>query len=147
MLKSNVIQQGTHLSDANHQTHPFSHVGEDFQERMIVSPPRCDVAIWDSDHGNWDKKESFLEPRRLFTNLLDGCERYGYNDNRNRSSSRHRQEARRRRLWVVVNYAGHMAKAKETVRDVAPETKTRHIREFQCSCNVLQPWRRGRVRY
>jgi hypothetical protein len=125
MLKSNVIQQGTHLSDANHQTHP-------------------DL---DSDHGNWDKKESFLEPRRLFTNLLDGCERYGYNDNRNRSSSRHRQEARRRRLWVVVNYAGHMAKAKETVRDVAPETKTRHIREFQCSCNVLQPWRRGRVRY
>jgi hypothetical protein len=95
MLKSNVIQQGTHLSDANHQTHPFSHVGEDFQERMIVSPPRCDVAILDSDHGNWDKKESFLEPRRLFTNLLDGCERYGYNDNRNRSSSRHRQEARR----------------------------------------------------
>jgi hypothetical protein len=35
--------------------------------------------------------------------------------------------------------AVYMAKAKETLREIALETKTRHIREFQCSRNVLQP--------
>jgi len=89
-------------------------------------------AFWTAIAATETKKRVFSNPD-VYSHQVSEHQRTSVNtnDNRDRSisrhRSRHRQPARHRRLWVVVKYAGNMAKANETVSGITPETARHYL--------------------